>query len=758
MKFNLFLKKGLFIFTFLLPFAIFSQQTIIDANVLANYNHGLKLYNNKAYSSAQKIFFDVSDHAIPSSNLAADASYYVAMCAIKLNQNDADKKVLKFVDDHPNSTKKNKAYFNVGNYYFSNQKTAYALKWYKKVNVDIISDKNRKELTFKMAYSLLTTKHLKLAGTKFLSLINNAKYGDDSRYYYGYIAYKLENYGLAESTLKEIADSKSYEVEISYYLLDISFKAGKFERSIDVGTRLLKDAKTKEKSEISKIIGESYFNLKKYEEAIPYLKAYKGKRRKKWSNTDYYQLGYSFFKLKDYTNAINNFNKIIGIKNAVSQNAYYHLGICYLNLDKKIEALNAFQAASVMDFSKSIKEDSALNYAKLSYEKGNPFKSVPEVLKTYLKNYPKSKYYSEINELLITSYIHQQDYQGALDFLAAKKSPENDALQLEVSLYRGIQLFNENQLQKALLLFENSSQSKTLEINEKAAYWEAETNFRLENYEKSLAQYITLKKRLKNSTSEPFTRIDYNIGYTYFKLLEYQNAGVSFTQFLSKNIDDTVLKDDALVRLGDSYFATKQYLKSIEFYDKVIVNSGSGADYAKYQIGMSHGFTGKNNKKIEELKTMVDSYENSSLKDDALYQIAVTYTSLKEHKNAHATYNQLIDNHPKSVFLPKALVRKGLLFYTDNQPQKALKNFKKTVELFPNSPEALESVANARNIYIDNGKIDDYVAWTNTIDFVNISNIDIDNTTFSSAEKKYFEATKPKNALKNLANYVKKIS
>jgi hypothetical protein len=33
-----------------------------------------------------------------------------------------------------------------------------------------------------------------------------------------------------------------------------------------------------EKSELNKIIGESYFNLKKYEQSIPYLAAYKGKK------------------------------------------------------------------------------------------------------------------------------------------------------------------------------------------------------------------------------------------------------------------------------------------------------------------------------------------------------------------------------------------------------------------------------------------------------------------------------------------------
>jgi TolA-binding protein len=96
-----------------------------------------------------------------------------------------------------------------------------------------------------------------------------------------------------------------------------------------------------EKSELNKIIGESYFNLKNTSRAIPYLAAYKGKKGR-WNNTDYYQLGYAYYKQNDFENAISQFNKIINGKDFVAQNAYYHLGESYLKLDKKQEALNAF--------------------------------------------------------------------------------------------------------------------------------------------------------------------------------------------------------------------------------------------------------------------------------------------------------------------------------------------------------------------------------------------------------------------------------
>ena len=251
---NCFVKKLIFFsVSVFISLQLSAQKTEIDANVLANYNEAKNLFNSKAYAAAQPKFLSVSKTAMNSSNLKADASYYEAMCAIKLNQENADEKVIQFVENYPNSSKKNTAFFNTGNYYFANKKAAHALKWYKKVDTKTLSKENEKELDFKSAYALLTTNNLDLAKNKFLPLINDAKYGTDSRYYYGYIAYKQEDYDIAEQTLQEIADKKSYENEISYYLLDISFQGGKFERCIEVGKKLLENTRIKETSEISKM-------------------------------------------------------------------------------------------------------------------------------------------------------------------------------------------------------------------------------------------------------------------------------------------------------------------------------------------------------------------------------------------------------------------------------------------------------------------------------------------------------------------------
>ena len=741
-----------FLFLSLLSGIIWGQQSDIDVNIFNDYNHAVKLFNNKAYAAAQKNFVEVSKKLKDNTNLRAEADYYDAMCAIKLNQTDADKKVLGFVEKYPNSTKKDKAFFLVGNYYFANKRASYALKWFTKVNREALSEENKKELDFKMGYALLTTQNLKRARGHFLKLINDPKYGNDSRYYYGYIAYKQEDYEEAETTLSELADQEAYKSEVTYYLLDISFKAGKFERCIEVGLKLLEKAKPKERSEIAKIVGESYFNLKEYEKAISYLEEYRGKKGK-WSNTDYYQLGFAYYKQNDFEKAVSNFNRIIDEQNNVSQNAYYNLGECYMYLEKKTEALNAFKNASEMDFNLKVKEDAALNYAKLSYEEGNPYKSVALVLQDFLKAYPKSPSYHEINGLVVTSYLYQQDYVGALAYLAKNKSAQNKELTYEVSYYRGVQLFMDRKLKESIPFFIAGIKCNDPIIKSKSQYWKAEANYQLGNFQNALDDFLAFKKISGSKDVEEYAQVDYNIGYSYFKLKEYPKAANAFNSFIATENDDVVMNDDAIIRKGDSEFATKKYRTAIQSYKKVIDAYGSGADYAQYQSAMSYGFLKDNTKKVSQLLKLIKDFETSGLRDDAYFQLGNTYAIDKDNENAHLSYEKLTSEFPRSSYNSNVLLRNGLLYFNDNENEKALAIFKQIVAKYPNSVEARQAVANARNVYVELGTVDEYATWVKTVKFMTITDIEVDNTMFESAENKFL-ANKTKGAISGFQKYV----
>ncbi|GFZ78894.1 hypothetical protein GCM10011531_05690 [Aquaticitalea lipolytica] len=742
----------LFISFILLNLNFYAQQSATYTNSLVDYQKALTLYNNKQYLAAQSMFDKIKDDT-DNEQLESDCSYYYANCAVRLNQQNADALIEDFVETYPTSTKRNTAFLDVADYYFDNAKYAYARKWYEKVDENSISRAERDKFSFNYGYSLYSTKDEKGAQKYLNRVVNSKEYGSEAKYYIGFMAYEGDDYDKANEYFEQVSDEEKYKEKLSYYQADLNFKLGNFEKAIALAKEQLPKSDANEKSELSKIIGESYFNLQKYAEAIPFLKDYKGKKGK-WNNTDYYQLGYAYYKQNDFETAISEFNKIIGGNNSVAQNAYYHLGESYINLDKKQEALNAFRNASQMDFDLKIQEDAWLNYAKISYEIGNPYQSVPQVLTSYLNKYPKTAYKEEIESLLIDSYITSKNYQEALKLLEGKNSFENKVAFQKVAFYRGIEVYNETKYADAKRLFEKSlGEPRDAKFTARATYWKAETDYILGDYNDALVGFKQFQQQSEAASTPEFKNLDYNIAYTYFKQKSYAKSTEHFKTFIANKKEDKLRLNDAYLRLGDGYFVSSDYQNAINAYDKAIALNEIETDYAAFQKAMSYGYIGQNNSKIQELNSFIDKYTKSALRDDAMYELANSYVKSNQSSKAMAMYDRLNSEYKNSVFIPKSLLRQGLAYYNESQNEQALSKFKKVAKEYPSSEDAIQAVSTARLIYIDLGRVDEYAAWVKTLDYVNVTDADLDNTTYLAAEKQYLD-NNTDNAIKQFNNYL----
>lgn len=735
-----------------LSYQINAQESTTYTSNLVDYQKALSLYNNQQYLAAQSMFRHVkkeADEEIIQSNCA----YYIANCAVRLNQQNADGLVEKFVEEYPTSTKRNTAFMDVGDYYFENSKYAYAKKWYDKVNENALSRKERDKFYFNNGYAAFSTKNYKEAKTYLSRVENSQEYGSQSKYYIGFMAYENDDYDKANEYFDQVSDQERYQEKLSYYQADLNFKLGNFEKAIELAKERLDSSDDAEVSELSKIIGESYFNLKQYKEAIPYLKAYKGKHGK-WNNTDFYQLGYAYYKQQDYEKAISEFNKIIGGSNAIAQNAYYHLGESYINVGKKQEALNAFKNASEMDFDLKIQEDAWLNYAKISYEIGNSYQPTPQVLAGYLEKYPNSGYKEEIETLLIDSYITSKNYKEALKLLEGKRSFENKVAYQKVAFYRGIELYNEGQFLEAVTLFDASLKEPRDPIyTARATFWKAESDYNVTNYDDALVGFKQFEQ-LPNASSTPeMENIDYNIAYTYFKQKNYTKATEHFNAFIKTKRDDKVRLNDAYLRLGDGYFVSSDYRNAINAYEKAIDLSAIDSDYPFFQKAISVGYLGNASKKISELETFIRQYPDSKLRDDALYELGNSYVKANDTNKALEAYDRLNSEYRMSSFVPKSLLRQGLVYYNGGQNEQALTKFKKVATDYPSTPEAKQAVSTARLIYIDLGRVNEYASWVRTLDYVEVTDADLDNTTYEAAEKQYLDNNTDK-AIKQFNGYL----
>jgi tetratricopeptide (TPR) repeat protein len=98
-------------------------------------------------------------------------------------------------------------------------------------------------------------------------------------------------------------------------------------------------------------------------------------------------------------------------------------------------------------------------------------------------------------------------------------------------------------------------------------------------------------------------------------------------------------------------------------------------------------------------------------------------------------------------------LRQGLIFYNSDRNADALTKFKKVAADFPKTPEALEAVSTARLIYVDSGRVEEYATWVRTLDFVAVTDADLDNDTYESALKQ-FEQNNNKQAISGFMAYI----
>ena len=733
-------------------FTVLAQKSTIYTHELKDFNKAISLFKDNQFAAAQIIFEKVNLETT-SEEIKSDCSYYDASCAIRLNQANADVLMERFVEDYPTSAKSNQAFIEVAHYFFEQGNYPQALKWFEKVDESQLSYKDRDKFNFQKGYSFFSSKNKKEATTYFNKVVNSKEYGSQAKYYLGFIAYEGDDYKQATKYFDEVSGEEKYKEKLSYYQADMNFKLGNFQKAIDLGQKAMEKSNTLEKSELNKIIGESYFNLKLYDKAVPYLAAYKGKKGR-WNNTDFYQLGYAYYKQKDYENAISQFNKIINGKDFVAQNAYYHLGESYLNVEKKQQALNAFKNASEMTFDAAIQEDASLNYAKLSYEIGNSYQTVPQVLLDFIKKYPNNSSRPTIDKLLIDSYISSKNYKEALVLLEKNKGPENKVAYQKVTFYRGLEFYADRNYPEAAKLFKKSIDGQIdPDFTARATFWKAETEYVQDDYNNAVLSFKQFANAPRSASTIEYKNINYNIAYTYFKLKEYDQAANYFQNQIDKVKDDKVRLNDSYLRLADSRFVTSKYGAAMEAYTKVIDLKGVDADYAYYQKAMCYGFLSKNETKIEMLNSFLQVYPKSSYRDDAMYELANTYVAANKQDLALKTFDRLISEYRNGSYTAKSILRQGLIYYNSDKNEPALAKFKKVVADFPKTPEALEAVSTARLIYVDGGRVDEYATWVRTLDFVAVTDADLDNDSYESALKQ-FEQNNNRQAISGFSAYI----
>ncbi len=734
-----------------------AQQSAIYRDKDTDLKEGLELFNKDQFGAAQQKFTEYlrrTEGGVATS--CADAAFYQAMCALRLDHNNGEALVVSFLDKYPESSKANLARFEMGRWLFLEKKFKKASGWLQQVRVEKLGAEHHTEFKFYSGYCFFVDKAYQKAQPLFEAVMGVAgELGESATYYYYYTVYQDKNYDKALKGFLELLSSKEYGNSSRFFVVQIYYAQEKFEEVIGQASELMRNAKPEQQVEMARILGDSYFRLNLFAEAIPYLEQYK-KGTKTLSRDEHYALGYAYYINHQNPLAVQELQLITDASDLLTQSSNHLLGGILVNMNDKLKARTAFRKAASLTLDKTLQEEALLNYAKLNFDlsiSGETLRAFEEFLATF----PDSKYQDEVYDYMVKVFMNTRNYKEALTALdkIKTKSQEVKRAYQRIAYYRALELFNNLKYREAIDLFERSLEFGNFDDHFKALcyYWEGEAWYNIKAYEKAIQNYDLFLECPGAKRIPEYQLGQYGMGYSYFKQENFTESANWFRRFSGSAIKQDKLLADAYNRIGDCYFMGRTYYQAIDYYDKSFAMRTEDAGYSLFQKGFSLGLVEKSAQKIEVLNTLIKDYPKSPYTDDAFYEIGRSYIDLNQSPDAIQTFKDLIAKYPNSSYVRKSYVQLGLIYFNTNKNEDAMAMYKKVVATWPDTQESVDALNGIKNIYIENNQVDDYLAYVQSVGkTTDISLAQQDSLIYQAAENIYLQGDCEK-AIKNLEQY-----
>ena len=676
----------------------------------------------------------------------------IKLSGLALKTPESENQLITFIKEHYPDPSSYDAIVALGSLYYNERKYDQSIAYYEKIDLGLLPDEISSEANFKCGYSHFVLKEFVDAKEKFgASKEIRNRYFYPNNYYYGMIQYFDGDYAGAVQTFKRVENSSAYSPLIPYYICQIYFAQNQFDELISYGEQKILQANVQRKNFIRLLLGQAYFREGLYQKALPHLEYYEA-HTDKLTKEEFYQLAFTQYQLGLYEKAVDNFREIALLNSKLGQLVNYYIADCYLQLDDKTSARTAFKKVMDMSFEPRMTEEATFNFGKISAELNfdreaiNTLVAIPESSPFYRKSR------SIVNDLLLNS----EDFENSIAIIESlgRLEPDLEDTYQIISFKRGIQLFNDGNLDNSKVYFEKSLRyPNDVRLVTQTQFWKAY----MQSVEGNLAEsidafdvYFTMSNGLSGLPEESSPYIaHYTQGYNYLKneaygksSFHFKNAIVGINLIREEIGNEYILKrilPDALLRAGDCMFKNNAYEEALIYYNQSIDRNATGFMYAMFQKGLIQGLLNQPYEKILTLEDLSRKYPASEYADDALLSLGDTYLNLGNTGPASISYNRIITYYKgKSNLINAAYLKLGLISYNQGDSDQALLYYKEVFNNNPNSKESQEALISIEEIYIDDlGQTEDYFAFLGTIPGYEVSAFARDSLNYQIAKSQY---------------------
>lgn len=732
------------------PIYMVAQQVHPITSPLNLYEDGKQYFLQKNYGAAQQALRQFIQNKI-SPDKKQEAEYMLACTAYELKAKKRIDILRAYLDSYPDSPYSNRINALIASAYFQNGNYDEAIAIFNSCELYLLPDDERDEMTYQLATAYLKVGQLQPAAVWFQTLKESSdKYFKDASYNLAYIDYVEKRYDKALPVFLKLQDDKTYKELVPFYIADIYLIRKNYDKSQIVAQNFLSQyPDSKHAPEMERILGESEYFMGQYQKAVQSLQKYVSAVNHPRRNI-LYELGLSYFHIGVYTQAAELLGRVTTVNDALTQNAYLHMGLAYLSLQDKNKARMAFEQAANSNADMSIKEQALYNYALCIHETAySAFSESVTVFERFLNEFPNSPWAEKVSDYLVEVYMSTKSYEAALRSIDKIKRPSNRILaaKQDILFQLGTQAFANADFTKSIDYFNKALvlSQYNQQIKADSYYWRGEAYYKLNRFtdaERDFKLYLEFTA-IKNNDMYMLTQ--YNLGYTAFKQKDYSSARRWFERYINLgNQNNNTLLADAYNRLGDCNFYVRNFSEAAQDYNNAFRLDPSLGDYSLYQEGFVLGLQKDYVGKIHTLNKLIGQYPTSQYADDALYEKGRAYVQMKDNNRAIESFKELLNKFPESALARKGANEIGLLYYQNDDYNQAIQAYEHVAKTYPGSEEARLAQRDLKSIYIDLNRIDDYANFISSIP--GGENFDInerDSLTYIAAEKIYMRGDMP---------------
>jgi TolA-binding protein len=506
--------------------------------------------------------------------------------------------------------------------------------------------------------------------------------------------------------------SSPYAENLGTAVAEVYYELGQYDRVVEELRPRLPNLPPDERARGTFFLAEAYNQLRNTENAIVYYRQLiDSSESTPYVRPAHYGMGWNYLRADNPSEAAQSFAQVRAaatgdeMRDELSLRATYYEAVAETQAGRPERAQQLYRSVVETWPNAELGAPAQHELGILQYRAQN-YAGAAASFRSVVQQSPDDALLGDAYYMLGNAYTATKDLDRALDAYsqAIQRDAAPDSLRREVQFQKAWTLYENERYEDASRAFASLARDGSGQRSRDALFWNADCRYQTGDYSGARAGLLRYLERYPDGRHGAAAQ--YALGWTYFRQRDYRPAAQAFRTFLDtyREPDSEIpYRQDARLRLADSYYAMKRYNDAVTEYRRV---DGQGVDYALYQTGEALSRADRFDEAIRTLRRLVQDYPDSPWREQARLRIGGIQFQNQDYEGARQTYREIIAQSPGDQIEARAQYGIGDTYYNAGEMDQAVQAYRNVLEDYPQSRYASDAASSLQFALLSTGDRD----------------------------------------------------